>query len=111
MTTAHRNDETSCTFDGDWIQRPKAPSSPVRDADGIFGLGGVLSAADHGVALREVPRIRHQRRRVEHQRDQVHAQWTVGAKYPSLVRAVMLGRVTRTTTRRQAPSRFGFREV
>jgi lysophospholipase L1-like esterase len=47
---AHRNDATSCTFDGDWIQKPKAPSSPARDADGIFGLGGVLSAADHGVA-------------------------------------------------------------
>jgi hypothetical protein len=35
----------------------------------------------------------------------------VGAKYPSLVRAVMFGLATRTITRRQAPSRFGLREV
>ena len=35
----------------------------------------------------------------------------VGAKYPCLVRAVTFGRVTRTTMRRQAPSRRLFLEV
>ena len=34
-----------------------------------------------------------------------------GAKYPCLVRACVFGRVTRTTRRRQAPSRRGFLEV
>jgi hypothetical protein len=35
-------------------------------------------------------------------------QRAVGAKYPCLVRATRFGRLTRTTTRRHAPSRLGF---
>jgi superfamily II DNA or RNA helicase len=66
---------------------------------------------DQGVALREVPRVGHERSRIERQRYRVDHERGVGAKYPSLVRAVRFGRTTRTTTRRQVPSRFGFFEV
>ena len=48
---------------------------------------------------------------VETERDKLHAHRPVGAKYPCLVRAVRLGRATRTTTRRHAPSCFPFFDV
>lgn len=46
----HRSDAASQSLDGLWEIAPKAPSSPLRQGDGIFGLGGILSIASGGSA-------------------------------------------------------------
>ncbi len=46
----HPNDGIGTTTDGVFAERPKAPSSSIPSGDGLYGLGGVLSVADHGTA-------------------------------------------------------------
>src|SRR5882762_11371474 len=73
---------------------------------------GGRGPADHGVAPGEMPGIRDAGAGIKNERHNIHGyQCDVGAKYPSLVRAVRLGRFTRTMTRRHDPSRFGLRDV
>lgn len=47
---AHRNDASSQRLDGAWQITPKAPSSPLKQGDGVFGLGGILTSATTGTA-------------------------------------------------------------
>lgn len=46
----HRSEAATQSVEGLWEIAPKAPSSPLKQGDGIFGLGGILSVGSGGSA-------------------------------------------------------------
>jgi len=51
---AYRHDGVKVTTEGKWRMRPKGPSTTLATGDGVFGLGGILFAADSGGARAEI---------------------------------------------------------
>jgi lysophospholipase L1-like esterase len=47
---AHRNDAAAQTIDGLFRIEPKAPSSPLRQGDTLFGLGGIVATPSTAVS-------------------------------------------------------------
>lgn len=52
--SAYRHDGVKITAEGKWRMRPKGPSTTLVTGDGVFGLGGILFAADSGPVRAEI---------------------------------------------------------